>query len=427
MITIKCLCKKYNKNGVITHYKIQDIYGKEMIVTAQQLREAMIKNQVQCVNLKLTSNNRIVDKKTSNNVSKGNKQQTRKTLDINKLLIKLQMLGGTIRKLDADTTEIVYNNAVYRVKNNVVYLHKVLLKNGTFEIPFFVSELDEQSIDGGIFSQCERIKVVNNSEITNMDCMFANCKMLIELDLSGFDTSKVTSMRSMFDECSSIDELDLSGFDTSKVTDMQGMFSGCWGLKKLDISSFRTHNVTNMSDMFAATDSLQSLDVSMFDTSKVTDMQRMFSYCAANVTGLENFKITNVHNVKNMFSNFATSTLDLRAWDFSNVDVTNIFYTLDNIVCLIRSIKFPKNKEKELKKDMFKTLVGFFCDIEDEYRMDACREIAPIVKEIGIQHWEGENDVVATVNSNDTMDIWYHDKQYHINLNTGNTEVKLCD
>lgn len=59
---VKCIAKKKDKNGVITQYKVQDINGKVIEVTPQQLKDAIKNKKVECVNLTLTSNNRLVNK-----------------------------------------------------------------------------------------------------------------------------------------------------------------------------------------------------------------------------------------------------------------------------------------------------------------------------------------------------------------------------
>ena len=63
---------------------------------------------------------------------------------------------------------------------------------------------------------------------------------LVQVDLSGLDTSKVWDMLGMFSGCSSLTSLDLSGFDTSRVEDMEHMFKECYSLISLDLSSFDT-------------------------------------------------------------------------------------------------------------------------------------------------------------------------------------------
>ena len=63
--------------------------------------------------------------------------------------------------------------------------------------------------------------------------MFIGWRGLIELDLSGWNTSNVTNMYGMFDGCNSLTSLTLSNFDTSNVTDMNSMFVGCKVLKTI--------------------------------------------------------------------------------------------------------------------------------------------------------------------------------------------------
>ena len=101
-------------------------------------------------------------------------------------------------------------------------------------------------------------------------------KNILEIDLSGFDTSKVRNMDSMFAYMSNLTTLDLSSFDTSKVTDMYAMFSDMSNLTALNLSNFDTSKVTTMYAMFRNMPNLTTLDLSNFDTSQVTDMKYMF-------------------------------------------------------------------------------------------------------------------------------------------------------
>ncbi len=117
--------------------------------------------------------------------------------------------------------------------------------------------------------------------VTSMYGMFCECSGLTSLNLSGFKTDNVTSMYCMFSDCSSLTSLDLSGFKTENVTDMGIMFSDCSSLTSLDVRGFKTENVTNMNAMFYGCSGLTSLDVSGFNTSKVTNMSWMFTSCSS--------------------------------------------------------------------------------------------------------------------------------------------------
>ena len=60
-IKIRCINKKRDKNNNIIAYRIQDLSGKQMDVTPEQLKIAIFNYQVDCTNLRLTSNNRLID------------------------------------------------------------------------------------------------------------------------------------------------------------------------------------------------------------------------------------------------------------------------------------------------------------------------------------------------------------------------------
>ena len=59
-----------------------------------------------------------------------------------------------------------------------------------------------------------------------MGDMFSNCKNLISLDLSSFDTSNVTAMSFIFYQCTKLKKIDMRNFTFDKVTSANVMFSG---------------------------------------------------------------------------------------------------------------------------------------------------------------------------------------------------------
>ena len=78
---------------------------------------------------------------------------------------------------------------------------------------------------GCIDLKIEGIEYLNTENVTNMGCMFDDCRYLTTLDVSNFDTKNVTNMNKMFYECNGLTTLDVSNFDTKNVTDMRWMFS----------------------------------------------------------------------------------------------------------------------------------------------------------------------------------------------------------
>ena len=132
----------------------------------------------------------------------------------------------------------------------------------------------------------------DTAHVIDMACMFADCKKLIKLDITGFDTARVKAMSYMFSGCENLKDLDVTEFDTACVEDMSGMFSDCKNLTKLNVQGIDTGRVRNMSRMFLGCENLVKLDVTKFDTSHVTDMSCMFLGCKnlTELDGNENIK-----------------------------------------------------------------------------------------------------------------------------------------
>ena len=135
------------------------------------------------------------------------------------------------------------------------------------------------SISGGNTALKNVLFVSGTTHLTNMASMFGNCKALVSVDTTNWDTSNVTNMGGVFATCESLTTLDLSSFDTSKTTIMTSMFSGCNALTSLDLSNFDTSKVTTMASMFNNCKALTTLDLSNFDMTNVTSTTSMFSSC----------------------------------------------------------------------------------------------------------------------------------------------------
>ena len=170
------------------------------------------------------------------------------------------------------------------------------------------------------------LKSFNSENVFNMGYMFSKCSSLTTLNLSSFNTQNVTSMRSMFNECSSLKKIDLSLFDVQKVTNMRCMFRNCSSLTEVNFSSFNTQNVTDMEGMFQVCSSLKALNISSFNTQKVTNMHFMFGGCSSLTSlNLSSFNTQNVTDMKGMFTScFSLTSLYLSSFNTQNV--TNMSY-----------------------------------------------------------------------------------------------------
>ena len=91
---------------------------------------------------------------------------------------------------------------------------------------------------------------------------FKENRTVINLDLSGLDTSRVTNMSAMFSWCSYLKSLNVNGWNTENVQSMFEIFNYCSSLSNLDVSGFQTENVTKMGSMFSRCIQLKIIDLS---------------------------------------------------------------------------------------------------------------------------------------------------------------------
>lgn len=125
---------------------------------------------------------------------------------------------------------------------------------------------------------------VDTSNCQSMQCMFARCDMLEELDVSCFITDKVKTMEGMFHSCETIEKLDLSNFSIPKVKDLSLMFGNCYGLVSLDISGFYTNKVKKMRAFIADCANLKTLKIGCLDIGKATDVRGIYDVICAPIS-----------------------------------------------------------------------------------------------------------------------------------------------
>ena len=191
-----------------------------------------------------------------------------------------------------------------------------------------------------LFFRCYSIKSLpdlskwNTSNVTNMKSLFSGCKFIESLpDISKWNTNKVIDMSFMFDECFRLKELpDISNWNTSNVINMKAMFNECQSLKSLpDISKWNTSNVNNMKSMFRGCKLLESLpEISKWNTSNVTNMRSLFLNCEllVSVPNISQWNLKKLIHMKHMFSGCSSLKLlpkELK-WDTTNVtDMSFVF------------------------------------------------------------------------------------------------------
>ncbi|HCW3282295.1 TPA: BspA family leucine-rich repeat surface protein [Listeria monocytogenes] len=248
--------------------------------------------------------------------------------------------------------------------NNYPIAPSLLTTEGMFKNCSNLMEVDLSGLDTSavttmwdMFNSCRALEELDvshfdTSSVTNMSYMFYDNRNLEVLDVSNLDTSSVTNMYAMFENCTSLEELDVSNFDTSSVTSMYRVFNGCEKLKKLDVSNFDTSSATAMVQMFRNCSALEKLDVSNFNTSLVTDMRAMFAGCTSlEVLDVSNFDTSSVTNMAAMFSdNEKLEKLDLSTFDTSSV--TNMGTMFKNCTAL-KSLFLDNFTHAASSTDMF--------------------------------------------------------------------------
>ena len=157
----------------------------------------------------------------------------------------------------------------------------------------------------------------NTSNVTTMEYMFYGCYSLKKLDLGGFDTKNVKSFSSMFGGCNSLESLNISGWNVKSCTDVSSMFDDCYLLKSININWINTQNIRTLAGMFSDCQALESLDLSAFVSKNVTQYYSMFAYCSA------------------------LKTLDIRNFDFmfNQSSPIRMFYGCTSL----RNLSFGKN------------------------------------------------------------------------------------
>ena len=144
----------------------------------------------------------------------------------------------------------------------------------------------------------------DSSSKQGMSYMFNDCKALLSLDVSKFNTTNVVDMKRMFAGCANIQNLDLFSFDTSNVKSMYWMFRNCKKLTELRLTSFNTTNLKNSFGMFFNANSLKTIYLGdNFQTPNLVNCSQMFQGCQKleTIYAQHDFDRTKASSHANMF------------------------------------------------------------------------------------------------------------------------------
>lgn len=182
----------------------------------------------------------------------------------------------------------------------------------------------------GMFSDSRKLKEIvglsklNTGNATCFDDMFALCKSLKSIDVSGWRTGSVRSMDSVFDGCDDLETITgLETWNTKNVRTIDCMFSygvsysSAGKLKNINLSTWNVSNVTTMDDMFYGQGSLVHLDVSRWNTKKLKSADHMFCRCVSlKELDVSKWDVSNLKDFNAMFHSCQSlKQIDVSRWN----------------------------------------------------------------------------------------------------------------
>lgn len=279
---LKCL-HKIREYGTITHYELSDICQNKMILDKDKLKQAIREKRVFVINLKLTSDNKLIDCESKiDNIIKYAKYYYKVSTFFNISTVECI--------LDFDRDDVLIN--------------KIHIKGDKVIIPDFVTGVDE-NIKTEVYDKSLRVlKVIHkNNQMRSMKKLFNNLSMDI-IDLSEFDTHGVTNFSYMFYNCMRTTKIIFGKeFDTSSAVNMECMFTTMFKITELDLRCFDVHNVKYMNNLFESCLNLHKINIDGWNTQNVINMASMFKTCKElrEIVGLNKLKANNLQDMSYMF------------------------------------------------------------------------------------------------------------------------------
>ena len=246
------------------------------------------------------------------------------------------MVGGDVIKLESghqfnedikslvNGEHFIYDKTDYRIKS-------VSFEVGDDEVPSEYDRVDVSAPDSPspIYAYWKPesneliVRTPSNKVYANQDAsgMFNKLDQLTEVNFAGFDLTYTGTVASFFSECRSLVNLDLSDWNTGGVSDFHELFMECKKLKNLNITNLDVTSASSLGMMFGGCRSLTELDLSHFNTPNLQDPGFMFYLCESleSITFGDRFNTSNVSAFNGIFSGCTSlKTIDLSKFDFSN-------------------------------------------------------------------------------------------------------------
>lgn len=291
-----CISKNRTSKRVES-YELKMINGTVKTINHDELKELMQTDAVSVINLKLTSDNRIVDKNVSAErimkfLNKG-KDSDRKYRATKKLRLTAPMIRNIVDEFKSEHKDVYNRKEVSLVIKSLTDIDR--MEVNTSKAKSFYRD----RIHYGYNKSTKTVYIVSEYSLYfsgDITGLFSEMKFKT-LSLYNVDFSEVTSMALMFSK-SRIDNINVNSFDTRNVQDMHYMFY----------------------DAHIKMDSANIL-VSKLNTSKVVNMLGMFEEFGFSDTGVRH---TSGRKTKLMVRNIDTSSVKYATNMYKNIKVDYI-------------------------------------------------------------------------------------------------------
>ena len=137
-----------------------------------------------------------------------------------------------------------------------------------------------------MFNGCKSLRALDVSKwethrLRIVGDIFYNCKSLKSIDMSSWDISSVNSINNMFSGCDKLEYIVLGKvMGRDRVSTMESVFKGCKMLKEVDFSGFKNIYIGILKDIFNGCESIEEIDLSWIESSdSYISRDSMFKGC----------------------------------------------------------------------------------------------------------------------------------------------------
>lgn len=212
MIVYRCTHKFRNEQNKIHAYRLIDENNNIRDIKSDELKEAIKTNQITVINLKLTSNNRLIN----TDIKKKIKETVKEKPIEHKVLNRAILMG-----LKIDEFEVVGGKKAYLIHNNE--------DTHTLYIPSDVKQLESSELQVKYLINISNLEgniiVTGGEGLENIDFMFYNCNF-DTIVFKNFKPKQIKSAKEMFNMCDT-KEIDLRAIDFDDKLNKENMFFKC--------------------------------------------------------------------------------------------------------------------------------------------------------------------------------------------------------